>query len=251
MEDIKTTRSDFIYEIQDLMQEHGITLQQTMYLLCRFHNIEWELAAADLLPLIQKRLLTTDLKPNSKVVFRDRQPAQQELGMSFSSQPKSSDETLKLAHNLEKKLVFDKYLTEDYKKEIADKYFKGDLTVARYFIIFKALFPVRDKKKNGNWNRHFGIVFDDMSRWDNHVRVSKKFHEIYRKRDIGIFLAGTYYYVRDTIDEEYESCFVSKPYKYLNSYETWYELAEEKMEEQKNKAVSKNEDKDKDKLRTL
>jgi len=235
-------RTDFIYELQDLITEHSITLEQAFYCLCQVHNIEYEIGAADVLPLYQKGLFKNN-KINTKVLFRSREePKQAQLELSFDSTPaKSSEENLKLAQKIEAKLVADDYLEDSHREEVAQKYFKGDKTAARYFIIFRSLFPVRDKRANVKWNRHFGFTYDGMTLWDSHVRVAKKFHEFYRKKDIGLFIAGAYLYATDTTDLENEKCWMTKPYKFMNNYEQWYDLAEETAKqrtEQENKPKS-------------
>ncbi len=236
-------RTDFIYEVQDLVAEHSITLEQAFYCICQVHNIECEISAAEVLPLYQKNLFKNN-KINTKVLFRSREePEQTQMEMTFDSVPKNTDEeNLIWAHKLEKKLVIDSHLTDEYKEEIAQKYFKGDTAVARYFIIFKSMFPVRDQKLNAKWNGHYGYLYTGISMWDSHVRVAKRFHEFYRKIDIGLFLAGVYLYSRDVINSEEETCWITKPYKFMSNYEQWYEsakVAAEDAKTAKNKPKSK------------
>lgn len=221
-------RTDFIYELQDLIAEHSITLEQAFYCICQLHNIEYELSAADVLPLYQKNLIKNN-KINPKILFRAREePEQAQLAMTFdSTPPKSTEVNLAIAKKLEAKLVCATRLTEEYKEEVAQKYFKGDKTAARYFIIFKSIFPVKDKAINSKWNRHFGFQYSGLTLWDSSVRVAKKFYEFYRKKDIGLFIAGTYLYAKDTVDLENEKSWMTKPYKYMGNFEQWYDIAEE------------------------
>jgi len=224
-------RASFIYELKDIMKEHALTLEQAVFLLASLHDIEWELTGADALSLVNKGLIK-DNKVNQTILFRTRPALQGVLDINFETKPRASDETLRMAHNLETKLVPSIHLAPSYQKTVADEYFKGDLTVARYYIIFRHLFPVRDLKLNASWNKHFGFTYEGISLWDSHIRVAKKFHEIYRKKDIGLFLSGTYYCVSDTLDAEHSRCFMTKPYKFLLAFEPWYELAKEKLEAQ-------------------
>ena len=212
------------------MKEHSLTLDQAIYLLSSIHNIDWEVTGADVLSLVSKGLIR-DNKVNQTLLFRTRPPIQGTLDLNFESKPRGTDETLRIAHNLESKLVPAMHLTEEYRKSIADEYFKGDISTARYFIIFRHLFPVRDIKANIYWNKHFGFSYNGITLWDSHVRVAKKFHEIYRKKDIGLFLSGAYYCVKDSLDIEQERCFMTKPYKFLLAFEPWYETAKERLEE--------------------
>jgi len=218
------------------MKEHFLTIDQAIYLLATVESIDWELTGADALSLVSKGLIR-DNKVNQTLLFRTRPEVQGVLDLNFETKPRSTEETLKLAHNLETKLVPAGHMTDAYHKTIADEYFKGDMTIARYFIIFRHLFPVRDIKANLNWNRLFGISYDGITLWDSHVRVAKKFHDLYRKKDIGLLLAGTYYNVVDTLDLDKGRSFMTKPYKFLLAYEPWYELAKEKLEEKQRNAV--------------
>lgn len=226
------SRSSFIYELKDIMKEHALTIDQAVYLLASIETIDWELTGADALSLVSKGLIR-DNKVNQTLLFRARPMIQGVLDLNFETKPRATDETLKLAHNLESKLVSAIHLTNEFRKTVADEYFKGDLTVAKYFIIFRHLFPVRDLKANLNWNKHFGFSYNGITLWDSHVRVAKKFHDIYRKKDIGLFLSGAYYCVRDSLDLEKERCFMTKPYKFLLAFEPWYEAAREKLDENK------------------
>ena len=116
------------------------------------------------------------------------------------------------------------------------------------------MFPVRDIKANILWNKHFGFSYSGITLWDSHVRVSKKFHEIYRKKDIGLFLAGAYYCVSDSLDAEHEKCFMTKPYKFLLAFEPWYETAKERLEEKQRsvvQAAAVEQENDKNKTQAL
>ena len=248
-----TTRSSFIFELKDVMKEHALTLDQAVYLLASIHNIDWELSGADALSLVNKGLIR-DNKVNQTILFRTRPSIQGVLDFNTESKPHGTEETLRMAHNLETKLVPGIHLTDAYRKTIADEFFKGDLTIARYFIIFRHLFPVRDIKANILWNKHFGFSYSGITLWDSHVRVAKKFHEIYRKKDIGLFLSGAYYCVSDSLDAEHEKCYMTKPYKFLLAFEPWYETAKERLEEKQRsvvQAAAVEQENDKNKTQAL
>lgn len=251
--EIPTTRSSFIFELRDVMKEHQLTLDQAVYLLASLHSIDWELSGADALSLVNKGLIR-DNKVNQTILFRTRPPIQGVLDFNTESKPRGTEETLRMAHNLETKLVPAIHLADAYRKTTADEFFKGDLTVAKYFIIFRHMFPVRDIKANVLWNRHFGFSYNGITLWDSHIRVSKKFHEIYRKKDIGLFLSGAYYCVSDSLDAEHEKCFMTKPYKFLLAFEPWYETAKERLEEKQKsivQAAAVEQENDKNKTQAL
>lgn len=223
--------SDVLYEIIDLKKEHSITTEQALILLSIHADITWTASADDTLILINKGLVLPGGKLNSSVVFRVRDPQVGVLELNPESVPNGTEETLALAHKLENTFVLEHWRTPEHRKMIADEYFKGDLTVARYFLIFKGLFPVRDIERNKLWNKAFEIDYTGTTKWDSAIAIAKKFHkEIFLKKDIGIFLSGTYFWVKENINEETEDCYITKPYKYLFSYGEHYELARERIE---------------------
>ena len=235
MDKVESKDIDLLYTIKEVMKDHHITLTQAFYLMCAIHNIEFDITPGDIVALYNKSLIVKG-KVNTKLLFRLReQPEQLTLDMPFKSKPKGTKISLAIAEKIEKEFVIDTFLTEKEQKYIADKYFKGDLVAARYFIIFKSLFPVKSKKRNAKWNKKFGFVYDGVSLWDDSMKIAKKFHEIYRKQDIGAFLEATYMMVKDSTNLEEEKCFMTKPGKFLTSYDSYYREALERMEDRDKK----------------
>ncbi len=232
--------SDVLYSIKTIMFDHHLTIDQAMYLMCRSENIEYNITVADLTSLYNKNLIVKD-KVNMTLLFHLKAPKQLSLSMALESVPIGTDISLNIADRIEKEFVIDKYLTVKERKKIADKYFKGDLTVARYFIMFKSLFPVKSKKTNAKWNKKFGFIYDGIGLWDDSLNITKKFHKIFRKLDIGAFLEATYRKVKDSIDFEQERCFMTKPYKFLNAFDSYYSEALERL-----KSLQLREQKDTD-----
>lgn len=235
MSKIEKTRPQFVYEVRDLMKEHNLNERQVIQIFALLHGISWELPAEDNLVLINKNLLKPGNQVNIKVLFRREEDQQQMLKFNFNSKAKVTEETITIAENLEKEFVPEDWLTDVYVKRIADEYFSGDLTLARYFMIFKAMFPVKDLKQNKKWNVHFRMTYEDSTRWSSSYLVPKKFAQIYAKKDIGLFLSGLYYAIKDSINPDIARCFMTKPEKFLLDYEQWYDLAKTKLEQAKKK----------------
>lgn len=228
MDEVKDTKEkkeftmmDALFEIKDIMTDHSVTADQALYLLCKLNNIEYDVDLSSITSLYNKGLLVKN-KVNATLLYHLKKAEQLTLDIPFTSKPNGTDFTLDRAHRIEKEFVSDIYNTDEEKKRLADKYFKGDIVLARYFIIFKSLFPVKHKKNNSKWNKKFGMIYEGMSLWDDNMRVTKKFIEIYKKLDIGIFLEATYRRVRDSIDLEQDRCFMTKPYKHLTSFDSYY-----------------------------
>jgi len=225
---INPVESDTLYLIKEIMTDHHLTLEQAFYLMCKINDIDHNITATDTVSLYNKGLLKNQMV-NKTLLFHLHQGKQLTLDLPFSSEPKCTDYTAEIADRIEKVFVPDKHLAPDYRKAVADRYFKGDLSLARYFIIFQSLFPVKDKAKNSKWNTKFGFIYDGIGLWDSSPRISKKFIEVYKKKDIGIFLEATYTRVKDSIDFEASRCFMTKPYKFLVAFDDVYDDVAEKV----------------------
>lgn len=237
------TFADVLYDIKDIMLDHSLTADQSLYLLCKFHEIEYDIDLTGITSLYNKGLLTKGHTVNATLLFHLKKAKQGTLDLSFNSKPNGTELTLDRAVRIEKEFVVDNYLTTDEKKYMADKFFKGDMVLAKYFIIFKSLFPVPHKANNLKWNRKFGFIYDGINLWDSAPRVAKKFIEIYKKYDIGIFLEATYRKVKESIDLEQEKCFMSKPYKHLLSFESYYREVEADLKKKKKHSEKDTKDK--------
>jgi len=235
------TRSDTLYEIKEIMLDHSLTIEQTMYLLCLFEGIEYDIDGGALVSLLNKGLIVKQ-KVNATLLFHLKKPVQLAINLQFVSKPNGTEYTLNIADKIEKEFVIDKYLKDEERKRIANRYFKGDTTLARYFIIFKSLFPVKSITHNKKWNAKFGFIYTNINLWDDSVRVAKKFKEIYTKLDIGVFLETAYRMVKDSIDFEQEKCFMTKPYKFLSAFDTYYQETIDLIA-MRNKKINKQTDK--------
>jgi len=212
-----------LYKIKEIIDDHHLTLAQAFHLLCKIHNIENVVDPLDEVSLYNKKLLVAGGKVNQTLLFHLKQAVQLTLDLSANLEPHGNEYTLAIADKLEKEFVCAEFLTDDFRKKVAGRYFKGDETIAKYFLIFRSLFPVKDKKRNVKWNTKFGFIYDGVGLWDSAPRIAKKFLEVYRKKDIGVFLEATYRYAKDSIDIEAERTFMTKPYKFLIGYEDHYD----------------------------
>jgi hypothetical protein len=56
---------------------------------------------------------------------------------------------------------------------------------------------------------------------------------------MGLFLSGLYYAVKDSINPDTMECYMTTPAKFIENYEHWYEVAQDKLEMAKNKKSTK------------
>ena len=225
------TRQEFMYEIKKLMFDHNLSLQQVMILYAMLYKIEWDYKSEDYVALLAKGLLKPGNKVNVDKLFpKDKE--EPELDLTFETSPITTEETAKLVKTLEGTFVPEKNKNPNVVKEIAETHFAGDINIARHFIIFKALFPkATESTDNAKWNMHFGFRYTGTTRWKTTPILTRQFAKIYKSKDIGLFLSGTYYYIRDSIDTARGTCYASTADKYIRFYTDWYDIAKEKLEE--------------------
>lgn len=234
----KKALTDTLLLVSDIMTTHTLTEREAIAVLRCYSSLTHDLSITERISLVNKGLLKIDDTVDEGVLFKDKDVIQTSLSLQFESVPKEENH-LDLAHKLEKELVPADIDREEMTKVYADKYFHGDKTVARYFIIFRFLFPDKTSPGALNWTRHFKVGFDSTKRWTPTAANAKKFHDIYRKKDIGLFLAGAYYAVLDSVDINAGTCFMTTSDKFMMRYDSWYEYAESKVKAAKSKEINR------------
>lgn len=237
----KKALTETLMSIDDLMISHGLTEREIIAILRSYCSMTHTLSITEKTVLMNKGLLLLDDTVNDALLFKDKAAVQTVMQLEFASVPKSEESHLELAHKLEKELVPDDIDKEELITYYATKYFSGDKTVARYFVIFRFIFPDRTSGGMQNWTRHFKVGFDGVKRWVPTVSNAKKFHDIYRKKDIGIFLAGAYYAVMDSVDINAGTCFMTTSDKFMTRYDSWYEYATDKLKAAEKKALQRKQ----------
>lgn len=231
---IQKTRAEFIFELQHIMEEHSIDVDLTIKALAKLYNISWVCTHEDEIALFTKGILTAGTnKINVKKLFKGLAQENKQLEIGFKTEPKGTEETLKLADNLETNFVPPDKITDEQIKIVADRHFHGDIGTAKYFIIFECLFPKKHMTLNRLWNLHFGITHTGTNKWDISGAVPSKFHKLYLQHDIGLFLTGVYLYVKDSIDLKKMMVFCGKPRNFLVNWNQWYEEAKLLIEDRK------------------
>lgn len=114
----------------------------------------------------------------------------------------------------------------------ADNYLGGEGLIAYHYLIFLFMFPVAGEH-NKKWERHF---FDKFEYKGARLRVRSKgtataFKRIVKTKDMGIFLFGTYLFIKSCIREN--KTFVKTISNYTKEYQEWYDEAEEQISKAK------------------
>jgi len=98
-----------------------------------------------------------------------------------------------------------------------------------FLYIFMEMFPTSDNAKNSDWNSHFDTKWDNVTLRKLSVGTVKKFQTIWKKKDIGIFLLGTYMFIKESYNESSGKYYIKSIENYMAEYDHWYNVAEESM----------------------
>ena len=119
-----------------------------------------------------------------------------------------------------------KFINDDDSINVtADKFLGGEGLVAYHFLIFLFLFPLRGET-NDRWQKHFtGKPYKGARIRVRSKKTGKLFLRAIKNKDMGIFLYGTYLFIKSCIQED--RTFVKTIQNYMLEYEDWYLEAEE------------------------
>jgi hypothetical protein len=99
-----------------------------------------------------------------------------------------------------------------------------------FIYIFLEMFPTSDADKNKDWNEHFDTEWDNVTLRKISRGTVKKFQAIWKSKDIGVFLVGTYLFIMSSRNDKTNKFFIKSIENYLKEYEHWYYLALDKLE---------------------
>jgi len=128
-----------------------------------------------------------------------------------------------------------KDLAKTFLKNLDDKeykrlsvYTKNPIQIP-FLFIFLELFPTADKSKNKIWNEHFETDWDNITLRRISAGSIKKFQKIWKSKDIGLFLLGTYIFITSSRNENNNKFFIKSLENYFKEYDYWYNVAADKL----------------------
>ena len=98
-----------------------------------------------------------------------------------------------------------------------------------FLFIFLQMFPTADSTKNKAWQKHFGDNGSGVTLRKMSNGTARKFQSIWKKKDIGLFLLGTYLCIKQSYNAESGKYYVKKIENYLAEWEHWYQQAEDML----------------------
>lgn len=220
---------DNIFRVSKTM---GITCNQALFLIAVRENIfTIDLPGEELLELVQKghivnrRLSDSSLSVLDNILEKVEEIKQEEVIVN-ANYPKLTRETGELVK------VLAKHLYRDYSKKEQERLYKynNNIIALPFLYLFLSMFPTSDEKKNTAWTKHFGVNASQVTLRRLTNGTARKFQQIWRTKDIGLFLLGTYIFIKETYNENDDKYYVKKIENYMNEWKYWYDIAEEKLE---------------------
>ena len=210
-----------------------LTCNQVLFLMGHINDvITVSIPSEELLELVQKgyyrnnRITTTGIE-DIEITSKNMSAAKNDKARMNTSYPLLTRETVEIVKALAKHF----HRGELTAKEIQHlNSYTDNLMSIPFMFMFLQMFPTADAKKNAAWETHFGangsgVTLRKMSRG-----TARKFATIWRKKDMGLFLLGTYLFVKQSYSSESDKYYVKNIENYLAEWEHWYQQAQEQME---------------------
>ncbi len=114
--------------------------------------------------------------------------------------------------------------------ERVEAYFTTNVLQVPFFFMFLQMFPSSVEAQNKHWERKFSHKWCQPTLRRMSTGTANKFKQIWKTKDIGIFLLGTYLFIQHSYSQDADKYFIKKIESYLKEYNTWYQLAEDALE---------------------
>lgn len=141
--------------------------------------------------------------------------------------PKLTAETAEITKKLAKHFLGDMLTGVEFGR--IESYVPNNVIQVPFLFMFMQMFPSSVKGKNKHWDKKFAHEWDNVTLRRLSVGTANKFKQIWKTRDIGLFLLGTYLFIQNSYDAASGKFFLKSIEKYLNEYQTWYETAEDNL----------------------
>ncbi len=220
-----------IQKIELFSKVNDINFSQTLFLFSIYSEIyTCDINADDLLQLVSKGFMNGNKLATKTIRLIEESDNIknniEEIAID-SSFPKLTFETAAITKRLAVHFLGNMLKGAEYKKY--SEYISDPIQLP-FFFIFMQMFPSSDKLKNIHWNKHFESEWDNVTLRRASPSIIRKFKEIYKSKDIGLFILGTYLFIKASYNKDKGKYFVKSIDNYLKEYKNWYEEASEMMD---------------------
>ena len=213
-----------------------INANQALFLLAIMDSIYTiDLPSEDLLDLIKREFIrgnriTTETENSIKELFQGVTKSK-ELKQINATYPKLTKDTGNIVKRLAVPFLGNRLTKTEYDKLAA--YCPNNHLMIPYLFMFLQMFPSSDSSKNTAWNKQFGTEWNNVTLRRMSPGTAAKFKQIWKTKDIGLFLLGTYMFIQQSRNSKTGEYFVKKIENYLREYKSWYDEAQDLLNEGK------------------
>lgn len=144
------------------------------------------------------------------------------------SYPILNEQTGALVKGLAKNFLKDKLTQAEFDK--IKKYCPHNPMMVPYLFIFFQLFPTNNSKANKTWDTHFASEWDNVNLRRITQGTVNKIAAIWRNKDIGLFLFGTYLFIKGCYNSKSGKYYIKNIENYMREYDSWYDDAKESLD---------------------
>jgi hypothetical protein len=141
-----------------------------------------------------------------------------------------TEESGQLITRLAKHFVGERLTKKEWDK--LKPYCKRNTLALPLIFMFFQMFPSKDETgdRNKHWDKHFGTVWNNVTLRRISQGVVNKLITIFKTKDAGLFLLGTYLSIKQSYNDEKEQYFVNNIENYMKNWKHWYDTADEMLE---------------------
>lgn len=223
--------------VYSYLEKGEVSAEQALYLIYTSREISYPIKAQELLELTKLKLIV-----NGKVSKEVYSEESVKTGLKGTIKPLYlTDISKQISTRLCNYVCVKNPITEGLlfpsgettAHHTAENFLNGEGLIAYHYLIFMFLFPI-EGETNKRWEKHF---FNSTPYHGARLRQRSKssaneFKKIARKKDMGVFLYGTYLFIKSGVKEN--KSYIKSVSNYLKEYDEWYKEAEIKIKKAKN-----------------
>ena len=227
-------------KVMSALEEALINEKQAMYLIYTYNGLPYPITAKELVALTKLKFIVGN-KVGS-ILYTEESVITKQSGtmLPIYKYELSKEIPKKIASLVAVKAAEgDDFVFPNREKTVDDtakNYLGGEGLIAYHYLIFLFLFPT-EGEYNKRWEKHFLGKFPYKGAPLRHRTKGSAtaFKRVVKNRDMGVFLYGTYLFIKSGIQEN--KTYIKTITNYFLEFEGWYDKAEAQIK----KAKSLNE----------
>jgi hypothetical protein len=222
----------FLIYIDNICKTRKLNHMQVMYLMylnSQLSSIKVCINSEDLIHLIELQYVFQNkiTKLGSMILEYKPKIVNVEWKSTEVTLPKLTEDTSNIVKRLAGHFLGDMFKGKEYKRYNEDC---GNAIMAPFFFIFMNMFPSSNADSNKHWDKHFNTIWTNVNLRRVTNMTIKNFKKNWKSKDIGLFLLGTYLFIKGSHNQEKNVYFVKSLENFWKESDYWYEMAEDLLD---------------------